>query len=334
MEWIPRFGSGPSGPSGASVPACSTPGTTSHGPAQRAQAGEVVARKPRETRWVGTSRSRLPGAHAIPLTALRPCRSTARGRSVGDLCSTHSGRPHVERGAGPRGGIPPGVRLPGVRRRLRHDYPLTPGIGRALRSLRPDVLVVSGWSTFASQAAIAWSRAHGIHSTCCSSKVTIWDRAHAGARREGRRRTEARSRRRGRPRCRNGGSRVGSRTRAAPDQVRVFADTVDVEGWLERADRLSARGNDGNVVCSVSWAPCAGKRSRCSPPCYRASGDERLRMVVAGDGPEASRLAELAEELRRAHGDQGRSARGRACSRVRGGRLFALLSRTSPGCAS
>ena len=39
---------------------------------------------------------------------------------------------------------------------LHHDYPLTPGIVGALTDARPSVAVVSGWSTFASQAAIAW----------------------------------------------------------------------------------------------------------------------------------------------------------------------------------
>src|SRR5918992_3828194 len=55
-----------------------------------------------------------------------------------------------------------GVRLPGVRRLLRHDYPITPGVARALRRAQPDVVVVSGWSTFASQRAIAWCRRHRV----------------------------------------------------------------------------------------------------------------------------------------------------------------------------
>ena len=55
-----------------------------------------------------------------------------------------------------------GRRLPGVHGVLRHDYPVTPGIGRALARSNPDVVVISGWSTFPSQAAIAWSRAHRV----------------------------------------------------------------------------------------------------------------------------------------------------------------------------
>src|SRR5213075_2149191 len=55
-----------------------------------------------------------------------------------------------------------GVRVPGLRPLLRHDYPVTPGIVGALRRSRPDVVVVSGWSTFASQVAVAWCRVHRV----------------------------------------------------------------------------------------------------------------------------------------------------------------------------
>ena len=51
-----------------------------------------------------------------------------------------------------------GVGVPGAERVLHHDYPLTPGIVGALERARPDVVVVSGWSTFAAQAALAWCR--------------------------------------------------------------------------------------------------------------------------------------------------------------------------------
>jgi GT2 family glycosyltransferase len=48
-----------------------------------------------------------------------------------------------------------GLRIPEAERVFRHDYPVTPGIARALEQARPDVVVVSGWSTFAAQGAIA-----------------------------------------------------------------------------------------------------------------------------------------------------------------------------------
>ena len=55
-----------------------------------------------------------------------------------------------------------GRRVPGAARVLRHDYPLSVGILGALRDADPDVVVVSGWSTFASQATVAWCRRHGV----------------------------------------------------------------------------------------------------------------------------------------------------------------------------
>jgi hypothetical protein len=51
-----------------------------------------------------------------------------------------------------------GFRLPGARRILRHEYPITPGVVRILERQHPDVVVVSGWSTFGAQVAIAWCR--------------------------------------------------------------------------------------------------------------------------------------------------------------------------------
>ncbi len=43
-------------------------------------------------------------------------------------------------------------------RALRHDYPLSLGVFRALAESRPEVVVVSGWSTFAAQATALWCR--------------------------------------------------------------------------------------------------------------------------------------------------------------------------------
>ncbi|MGZ4386653.1 MAG: glycosyltransferase, partial [Gaiellaceae bacterium] len=55
-----------------------------------------------------------------------------------------------------------GFRVPGLRRLLRHDYRVTPGIAAALGASRPDVVVVTGWSTFSSQAAVVWCRLHRV----------------------------------------------------------------------------------------------------------------------------------------------------------------------------
>jgi hypothetical protein len=51
-----------------------------------------------------------------------------------------------------------GFTVPGANKIVRHDYPITPGVFRLLSRERPEVVVVSGWSTFGAQAAIVWCR--------------------------------------------------------------------------------------------------------------------------------------------------------------------------------
>ena len=223
-----------------------------------------------------------------------------------------------------------GVRLPGLRRAFRHDYPLTPGIGRALRSLRPEVLVVSGWSTFASQAAIAWSRAHGV------PYLLLVESHDLGPRARWRRFVKGAVV----PRLVHGAAGVlvvGTAAResvlargAAPDQVRVFANTVDVEGWMERADRLSARGNDGDVVVLSVGRLVPEKGFDVLLRAIAQAGDERLRLVIAGDGPEATRLAELAEELGVRMEIKGDLPEAALAAEYVAADIFALLSRHEP----
>lgn len=47
-------------------------------------------------------------------------------------------------------------------RLLHHDYPLTLSVWPWLERLRPDVVVVGGWSTSATQLAILWCRRRGV----------------------------------------------------------------------------------------------------------------------------------------------------------------------------
>ena len=42
-----------------------------------------------------------------------------------------------------------------------------------------------------------------------------------------------------------------SALRRGASQVRIFANTIDVERWAERADRLSPRPHEGVLVLSV-----------------------------------------------------------------------------------
>jgi glycosyltransferase involved in cell wall biosynthesis len=142
-----------------------------------------------------------------------------------------------------------GLSFPGVEWALRHDYPLTPGIFGALRASRPDVVVVSGWSTFASQAAVAWARAHGVRYVL---HVESHDLDPRPAWRRAVKDTVAS------PIIRGAASVlvVGSAARDSvvergAKHVRVFANTIDVERWIARAEALPRNRHDGLVVLSV-----------------------------------------------------------------------------------
>ena len=188
-----------------------------------------------------------------------------------------------------------GVAVPGAERILRHQYPVTPGISRALRNAQPDVVVVSGWSTFASQAAIAWCRAHGVPYVLLVESHdlgprTAWRRALKGAIV---------------PRLVRGAANVLAVGTAARESVaargatsiRLFANTIDVAAWTARARQLERRRADDDVaVLSVArLVPEKGIDDLIRA--VAGAGDARLRLVVAGDGPVRQGLVDLAAEL-------------------------------------
>jgi len=142
-----------------------------------------------------------------------------------------------------------GLTVPGARTVLRHDYPLTVGVLHALRDAVPEAVVISGWSTFAAQAAIAWCRARRVPYVLHVESHDLgprarWRRAVKDAVAS--------------PVIRGAASVlvVGSAARASvvargASRVRVFANTIDVERWMERAQRLPRPPHDGTVVLSV-----------------------------------------------------------------------------------
>lgn len=225
-----------------------------------------------------------------------------------------------------------GVRIPGVRGVFRHDYPVTPRIHAALRDAAPHVVVVSGWSTFASQAAIGWCRTKGVPYVVLVESHDLgprpgWRRAIKGA-------VVPRLLRRA-----AGVLLVGTAAResvvergADPRRVRVFANTVDVPAWEARADRLrELRGElrqqlgvqDDVVVLSVGrLAPEKGLDTlvRATAP------DERLMVVIAGDGPERSSIAQLDGRVRLL----GNLAEERLAEAYVAADVFALLSLHEP----
>jgi glycosyltransferase involved in cell wall biosynthesis len=232
-----------------------------------------------------------------------------------------------------------GARLPGAERVLHHDYPVTPGIVRALRNARPDVVVVSGWSTFAAQGAIAWCRARRI------PYVLVVESHDEGPRAGWRRSVKGTVV----PRVVGGASGAlvtGTLARrsmidrgAPPERVRVFANTIDVDAFGERADRLAGRrpelraelgaGPDDVVVLSVArLAPEKGLDTLVHA--VAEAGDPRLLLVLAGDGPERERL----EDLARVRGVRLVLAGDREWERIvevyAAADVFALLSEREP----
>lgn len=190
-----------------------------------------------------------------------------------------------------------GLRLPGLKRVLRHDYPVTPRIGRELRQTRPVVVVVSGWSTFPAQRAIAWARARRIPYVLLVESHDVgpragWRRAVKGAVVPGLLRGAA------------GVLVVGTAAResvvargARPERVRVFANTVDVERWSNRAEQLSRTQHDEDMVVLSVARLAPEKGLDVLVKAIADTGDPRIRLVLAGDGPERPRLLGLAKQL-------------------------------------
>ena len=199
-----------------------------------------------------------------------------------------------------------GTRIPGVRNAFRHDYPLSLGIFRALAHARPEVVVVSGWSTFASQAAFAWCRRKGVPYVLLvesndADPRPAWRRTVKGA---------------VVPPFIRGAARVlaiGKLAResvlargADPDLVGWFANTIDLPGFDAEVERLGPRrgelraglgaGDEDVVVLSIArLAPEKGLDTLVRA--VAAARDPRLLLVVAGDGPERAALEALAAAL-------------------------------------
>lgn len=199
-----------------------------------------------------------------------------------------------------------GIRLPGVRRLLRHDYPVTPGIWRVLGEARPDVVVATGWSTFPSQAAIAWARRRRVPYLLLVSSHD--DDPRPGWRRAAKRLVVPRL-----VRGAAGALVLGTRARdslvargARAERIRVFANTVDVGAWNDRADALAGRRDElraalgaspGDlVVLSVARLAPEKGLSDLVRAVALAHGAAPL-LVVAGSGPERDGLTDEAHAL-------------------------------------
>ena len=187
---------------------------------------------------------------------------------------------------------------------LHHDYPITPGIKRALDEADPEVVVVSGWSTFAAQAAIVWCRLRRI-------PYVLVVESHDEGPRPGWRRTIKGS---VVPRVVRGASGVlvtgtlarrsmvgrGARTRTACVSSRTRSTSrrsvSAAAGLAPRRDELRAAlgaGPDDVVVLSVARL-AREKGLDTLVHAVAEAGDPRLLLVLAGEGPEREPLEDLA----------------------------------------
>lgn len=240
---------------------------------------------------------------------------------------------------GHRAVVVEGRRIPGAARVLRHDYPLSLGIFGALRDARPDVVVVSGWSTFASQAAVAWCRRRSV------PYVLLVESNERDARPGWRRTVKGAVV----PRVVDGAAEVfvvGSlardslRARGVPDErISVVANTVDVARFGREADELRERRHalradlgvapDDVAVLSVArLAPEKGLDTLVRA--VALADDPRLVVLLAGSGPERECLASLAAELGVRLVLASDIAWSRIVERYVAADVFALLSRHEP----
>jgi len=221
-----------------------------------------------------------------------------------------------------------GVDVPGAERVLRHQYPVTPGIARELRNAQPDVVVVSGWSTFASQTAIAWCRTHHVPYVLLVESHDLdprsaWRRAINGA-------VVPRLVRRAANVLAVGSAARESVVARGATSVRLFANTIDVPEWNRRADQLKRRRVDEDVlVLSVArLVPEKGLDDLLRA--VAEAGNSRLRLVAVGEGPERDALVELARELGVRLTLPGHVAEAELAQMYVDADVFALLSRHEP----
>jgi glycosyltransferase involved in cell wall biosynthesis len=274
----------------------------------RRQAGRWLERLAQPAGAPGPIRVALVSPEPTPYRS--PLLDRVARRPEVDLTVLYAGRTLIDR----RWAVAPhhphrvlgGFRIPGLRPLLRHDYRITPGIAAALGAARPDVVVVTGWSTFSSQAAIVWCRLRHV------PFLLLVSSHDEGPRPGWRRRVKAavvpRLVRRA-----QGALVLGSLSRqslvargADPGTIRIFANTVDVEEWGRRADELRGRRAELRAALGAAAADVVVLSvARLAPEkgldrlleAAAASRHQALLVVLAGSGPRAAALASLAGRL-------------------------------------
>ena len=196
-----------------------------------------------------------------------------------------------------------GPSLP-LTRVLHHDYAITPGIWPLLSRLRPDCVVVGGWSLMATQLAIAWCRAHRVPYLLQSDNHLLEPR-RAWVRAVKRVVLPALV-----PQA-AGWLVPGSLARehilrygAAPERTIVFPLTVDVEEFGRRVDALRGRRAELRTRFEIAPGSVAVLQVARLIPVKAAdvlvravaAAGRPLSLLLVGEGPESGRLRELAAE--------------------------------------
>jgi glycosyltransferase involved in cell wall biosynthesis len=231
-----------------------------------------------------------------------------------------------------------GFAAPGADRILRHDYPITPGVLRVLQRHRPDVVVASGWSTFAAQAAIVWCRARRV------PYLLVVESHDRDPRRAWRRLVKGAVV----PRIVRGAAGVlvtGTLVKesmiargAAPDRIETFANTIDVDAFSTRADTLGPRRSElranlgirEDEVAVVCVARLVRDKSLDILLRAVAAAGRPLVLVLVGDGPERKALETLAQELSARAIFVGAVEWERSVESYVAADVFALVSRHEP----
>jgi len=229
-----------------------------------------------------------------------------------------------------------GIQLP-TSRVLKHDYPITPSVIPVLARVRPDCVVVAGWSVFASQIAIAWARMHRVPYVVMSESHLLdrrppWIRALKRAMI---------------PRVVESASGFlvpGSLARDAlvdygadPARIRIFANTVDVENYgahveaLRRTtDDIRARfGIQPGEVALLSVARLHGIKGL-DVLIRAAAAVDGAHVVLAGAGPDEAALRTLACDLGTPVTFAGFLEGDRLTAAYAAADVFGLLSRSEP----
>jgi glycosyltransferase involved in cell wall biosynthesis len=254
------------------------------------ETSNVVAIFPEPTPYRAPLFDRIAARGQVDLLVVYAARTVAR--RTWDVALGH---PHA---------ILRGARIPGLARILRHDYPITPGVIRVLERERPDCVVVSGWSTFASQVTIAWCRLRRTRYVLVVESHDRdprpgWRRAIKGA---------------VVPRVVRGAAEVlvtGTLAResmvvrgAEPGRIGVFANTIDVPATIQLADGLSLRRSDlrrsfglseDDVVVLAVGRLAPEKRIDVLVDAVAGLESSQVALLLAGDGRERPSLQRRAD---------------------------------------